>query len=116
AFLAEVVFETVPRPAATTVSWLFFPSLEAAVDLVPELVAAGASAVELMVAPALIAAGYNTPGTPAEWQQLPPESAALLVELGGDEDAELDRGEARVAEVLEGRELIQPVDFTRDPE
>jgi D-lactate dehydrogenase len=116
AFLAEVVFETVPKPAATTVSWLFFPSLEAAVDPVPELVAAGASAVELMVAPALIAASYNTPGAPPEWQQLPPESAALLVELGGETPAELDDGEARVGEVLAARELIRPVEFVRDRE
>jgi D-lactate dehydrogenase len=116
AFLAEVVFETFPRPAATTVSWVHFATLEEAVEPVPELVAAGATAVELMVAPALIAASYSTPGTPPEWQRLPPESAALLVELGGETAAELDEGEARVAEVLSGREPIRGPAFTRDPE
>ena len=86
AFMAEVVFETVPVPAATSVSWIHFPSLEAATEPVPELVAAGATAVELMVAPSLIAASYNIPGTPEAWRELPPESAALLVELGADDD------------------------------
>src|SRR3954454_14337674 len=32
AFIAEVVFETVPKPAATSVSWIHFPSLEDAVE------------------------------------------------------------------------------------
>ena len=43
-----------------------------------------------MVAPALIAAAWNMPGAPEEWKELPPESAALLVEFGADDDAELD--------------------------
>jgi D-lactate dehydrogenase len=116
AFMAEVVFETVPKPAATSVSWIHFPSMEAAVDPVPELVAAGATAVELMVAPSLIAASFNIPGTPAEWQTLPPESAALLVELGADDDAGLDEAERRAIEIIGDRELVAPVDFTRDEE
>jgi D-lactate dehydrogenase len=116
AFISEAVFETVPKPSVTTVSWLHFPSLEAAVDPVPELVAAGATAVELMVAPALIAASYNTPGTPADWQELPPESAALLVEFGAESASELDEPEAGVAALLSEAELVRPIDFSRDPE
>jgi D-lactate dehydrogenase len=116
AFMAEVVFETVPVPAATSVSWIHFPSLEAAVEPVPEFVAAGATAVELMVAPSLIAASYNIPGTPTEWQSLPPESAALLVELGADDEAALDQAERRANEIVADTELVAPVDFTRDAE
>ena len=41
-----------------------FEDIEAAAAAVPELVAAGAKATELMVAPTLIAAAYNMPGTP----------------------------------------------------
>ena len=54
----------------------------------PELVAAGASAVELMVAPALIVAAWNIAGAPEDWKELPPDSAALLVEFGAADDAE----------------------------
>jgi len=70
----------------------------------------------MMVAPALIVASYNMPGAPQEWQQLPPESAALLVEFGGADDAELDAAEAKAAEVIAGRELISEPVFARDPE
>jgi D-lactate dehydrogenase len=116
AFIGEVTFETVPRPARTSVAWLHLPSLDAAAAPVPDLVAAGADAVELMVAPALIAASYNTPGVPADWQQLAPDSAALLVELGGADEAELADAQRRVGELLRDAELIQPIDFTADPE
>ena len=107
AFIAEATFETVPQPARTTVSWLHFPSVDAAIEPVQEFVAAGARAVELMVAPALIVASHNIRGTPESWRELDPFSAALLVEFGGADDAELDAAEARAAEVLAGRELIR---------
>ena len=64
AFIAEAVFETVRQPAMTTVSWLHFPSVDAALAPVQDFVAAGARAVELMVAPALIVASHNIRGTP----------------------------------------------------
>ncbi len=115
-FVAEAVFETVPVPARTTVSWLHFSGIDAAIAPVSDLVAMGARAVELMVAPSLIAASFNMVGAPVEWRELPPESAALLVELGADGDAELDALEARATEVVGEGELIRPIDFTRDPE
>ena len=61
AFIAEAVFETVPLPPRTTVSWLHFDGIESATEPVPELVAAGATAVELMVAPALMVAARTSP-------------------------------------------------------
>ena len=86
AFVAEATFETVPVPARTTLSWLHFPSIAEATATVPALVASGASAVELMVAPALIVAAHNIPGAPQAWKELDPASAALLVEFGGEAD------------------------------
>ena len=91
AFLAEAVLETVPVPARTTVSWLHFDGIDSATKPVGDLVAAGASAVELMVAPALMVASQNIAGAPQDWMELPPESAALLVEFGAESDRELDR-------------------------
>src|SRR5205085_10072100 len=64
AFLAEVVFETVPVPPLTTTAWIHFPSIDAATAPVGDLVASGATAVELMVAPALITAAWNMVGAP----------------------------------------------------
>ncbi|MSO40400.1 MAG: FAD-binding oxidoreductase [Solirubrobacterales bacterium] len=116
AFTAEAVFETVPLPARTTVSWLHFDGIASATEPVPDLVAAGASAVELMVAPSLMVASQNIAGAPADWMELPPESAALLVEFGAETDAELDLLVAEAERILSSRELIRPPDFTRDPE
>lgn len=116
AFIASVTFETVKLPVRTTVAWLHFPDIPTATDPVPDLVAAGATAVELMVAPALITASWNMPGAPQQWKELEPESAALLVEFGGETDEDLDASVAKAMKVLEGRELIRDVDFTRDEE
>src|SRR6185437_10490212 len=90
AFIAEAVMETRPDPPRTVVSWLHFGSIDEAMTPVSQLVNEDARAVELMVAPALIAAAHNIQGTPEYWKELPPESAALLVEFGADDEAELD--------------------------
>jgi D-lactate dehydrogenase len=116
AFIAEAVFETVPRPSCTTVSWLHFDGIESATEPVPALVEAGATAVELMVAPALMVAAQNIAGAPQDWLELPPTSAALLVEFGAETDGELDRLVAGAEEILREHELIRPPDFTRDEE
>jgi D-lactate dehydrogenase len=116
AFVAEAVFETVPLPARTTTAWIHFPDIDQAIAPVRELVDAGATAVELMVAPALITAAWNMVGAPQEWKELPPESAVLLVEFGAEDEAGLDDYVARAAEIAGSRETIRPIDFSRDPE
>jgi D-lactate dehydrogenase len=116
AFVAEAVFETVPLPARTTTAWIHFPGIDEAIAPVRDLVGSGATAVELMVAPALITASYNMVGAPEEWKELPPESAVLLVEFGAATDAELDRYVERVGEILSSHPTIRPIDFSRDEE
>src|SRR4051794_13839396 len=116
AFIAEAVFETVPLPRRTTISWLHFADVETASEPVAELVAAGATAVELMGAPALMVAANSIAGTDKTWLELAPESAALLVEFGGEDDAALDEQVARANEILDGVELLRPAGWTRDAE
>jgi D-lactate dehydrogenase len=116
AFVAEAVFETVPLPAHTTTAWVHFPGIDEAIAPVRDLVDLGATAVELMVAPALITAAWNMVGAPEEWKELPPESAVLLVEFGAATDAELDDYVAKAGEILASHETIRPIAFTRDPE
>src|SRR3954464_2299760 len=114
--IAEAVIETVPKPARTTVSWLHFDGIESATEPVPALVAAGATAVELMVAPALMVAAQNIAGAPQDWVELPPTSAALLVEFGAETTGELEGLVAGAEEILGEHELIRAPDFTRDQE
>ena len=116
AFLTEAVFETVPLPARTATAWIHFPGIDAAIAPVRELVDCGATAVELMVAPALITAAWNMVGAPEEWKELPPESAVLLVEFGAETDVELDAYVARAEEIVGSHETIRPPAFTREAE
>jgi D-lactate dehydrogenase len=116
AFVGEAVFETVPLGRNTTLSLSFFDDIDTAVDAVGELVAAGASATELMVAPTLIAAAWNMPGTPERWKELPPSSAALLVEFRAEEPADLDGPERAALEILRARNPIDEPRFTREAE
>jgi D-lactate dehydrogenase len=114
AFVAEAVLETVPFGRHATVALVPFHDIDAAADAVGPLVAAGASATELMVAPTLIAAAYNMPGTPERWKTLPPESAAVLVEFRGDDPESLDGPEQAALEILSGRPVLEEPRFTRD--
>ena len=116
AFVSEVVFETVPVPPLTTTAWVHFPSIDAATAPVGDLVASGATAVELMVAPALISAAWNMVGAPQEWKELPPESAVLLVEFGGEDEGDLAAQVLRAEAILGSHELIRPIAFTQDLE
>jgi len=116
AFVAEVVFETVPVPPVTTTAWIHFPGIDEAIAPVQDLVASGARAVELMVAPALITAAWNMVGAPQEWKELPPESAVLLVEYGGEDEGDLAAQVLRAEAILDSHELIRPLAFTRELE
>jgi D-lactate dehydrogenase len=116
AFLAEAVFETVALCRHTSLSLVSFDDVDAAADAVPALVKAGATATELMVAPTLIAAAWNMPGTPAAWKELPPTSAALLVEFRAERPEALDEPERQALAILDGRPMISPPAFTREPE
>jgi Fe-S oxidoreductase len=112
--VAEAVINTIPAPAVTTVAWIVLPSISEAAALVPGLVAQGAEAVELMLAPALAAAAQAFPGTPAYWRDLDPGAAALLVELGASSPAGLDAAEAKATALAAGANLVHPVEFTQD--
>src|ERR1700677_2071211 len=114
AFIAAAVINTLPVPGATCVTWVPLPSIDEAVALVPDLVALGAEAVELMVAPALTAAAQAFPGTPEYWRTLDPKAAALLVEFTGADSATLDQTEDAVRALTANSNLLQPLDFTRD--
>ncbi len=116
AFVAEAVFETVPQPARTTTAWIHFPGIDEAIAPVRDLIDSGATAVELMVAPALITAAWNMVGAPEEWKELPPESAVLLVEYGAPTDPELDAYVAKAKEIFTDHTTIRPVAFTREGE
>ncbi|MGW8742422.1 FAD-binding and (Fe-S)-binding domain-containing protein [Streptomyces sp. NPDC055794] len=117
-FISEVVFNTLPLERRVSSALLFFPTLAAAAAAVPLFNAAGAMAVELMDGNTL-RASVCVEGVPADWADLPRETAALLVEFRAPDGPAQERYEQAAVEVLAGLDLIAPVasvtnDFTRD--
>ena len=112
AFVAEATIETIPAPKITSVAWIPVPTIDDAVALVPGLVGLGATAVELMIAPALAAASQAFPDTPSYWKTLDPKAAALLVELGGEDNDKLQATQQQVLDLVSKGPLIRPVEFT----
>ncbi|MCX5379795.1 FAD-binding and (Fe-S)-binding domain-containing protein [Streptomyces sp. NBC_00091] len=118
-FISEVVFDTLPLDRELTSALLFFPSLPAAAAAVPLFNGAGALAVELMDGNTL-RASVRVAGVPADWAELPKDTAALLVEFRAPDAAGRAEYERRAAAVLAGLELVAPVAsvtnaFTSDP-
>ena len=112
AFVAEAVINAVPAPSVTGVAWIPVPTIDEAVGLVAGLVGLGATAVELMVAPALTAAGQAFARTPSYWRTLDPKAAALLVEFGAEDVRALEVLQNKVIELTSDANLIHPVEFT----
>ncbi|XRD90815.1 FAD-binding oxidoreductase [Dyella nitratireducens] len=112
AFIAEATIETIAAPNVTSVAWIPVPTIDEAVALVPGLVAIGATAVELMIAPALTAAGQAFAHTPSYWRTLDPKAAALLVELGAQDETSLEATQYAVIEHVGHAKLVHEVEFT----
>ncbi|MEV4423905.1 FAD-binding and (Fe-S)-binding domain-containing protein [Streptomyces sp. NPDC049602] len=118
-FISEVVFDTLPLDREVSTALLFFPSLPAAAAAVPLFNEAGALAVELMDGNTL-RASVSVAGVPADWAELPKETAALLVEFRAPDRSALEAYERAAEAVLAGLDLVAPVAsvenaFTRDP-
>ncbi|MFF7777363.1 FAD-binding and (Fe-S)-binding domain-containing protein [Streptomyces tanashiensis] len=118
-FISEVVFDTVPLDREVSAALLFFPSLPAAAAAVPLFNDAGALAVELMDGNTL-RASVSVAGVPADWAELPKETAALLVEFRAPDTPALDAYERAAETVLAGLGTVAPVAsvenaFTREP-
>ncbi|MGW0748487.1 FAD-binding and (Fe-S)-binding domain-containing protein [Streptomyces sp. NPDC002587] len=117
-FIAEVVFDTLPLDRELCSALLFFPSLPAAAAAAPLFNEAGAIAVELMDGNTL-RASVSVAGVPADWADLPKDTAALLVEFRAPDEAGLDAYERRATRLVTGLGLVAPVAsvtnaFTRD--
>ncbi|MFG3531820.1 FAD-binding and (Fe-S)-binding domain-containing protein [Streptomyces sp. NPDC047917] len=117
-FISEVVFDTLPLDRRISTALLFFPSLTAAAAAVPRFNEAGAIAVELMDGNTL-RASVSVQGVPADWAELPKETAALLVEFRAPDESGQEAYERAAAAAVEGLDLVAPVPsvtnaFTRE--
>lgn len=118
-FIAETVFRTVSLDRLTHTALLFFPDLAAAAAAVPLFNDAGARAVEVMDGNTLRACA-SVEGVPADWADIPGDTAALLVEFRAPDAAAREAYRQAAAAVLANLTLVAPVAsvtnrFVEDP-
>ncbi|GAA3640616.1 FAD-binding and (Fe-S)-binding domain-containing protein [Microlunatus ginsengisoli] len=115
AFVASATFRTIPLRRKASSGLLIFDDLYAANRVLPELVATGASTLELMDATSL-RVGQSFPDCPAPIAALDVNrQAALLVEYQATDDEGLAELVAGAEPVLRGLPVRQPVTLSGDP-
>jgi D-lactate dehydrogenase len=112
-FIAEITYRTVPEHAHKASALLLFPGIGEACRAVALLKPAPVAAVELMDRAALRSV-EDKPGMPAAIRGLGDGVTALLVEVRGEDEAELKARIAEVSAVLDGVTTLAPAGFTSD--
>jgi D-lactate dehydrogenase len=80
AFISNVTLQTIPDPPVKGAGLLYFKNIKQACDIIPELEALGASAVEIMDSSALQTVKYIKRNPPYDHARITGNSAALLCE------------------------------------
>jgi len=111
AFVSEVVFRTVADHPHKASALVLFPDLRRAAEATRALRTGPVSAVELMDRASLRAV-EEKPGMPAGLRALPPDAAALLVEVRAPDAEGLAARIAEAAGLVRGIETLAPVSFT----
>ncbi len=114
AFVAEATLRTVPVHPLVSTALAVFPSLEAATQALPDLVASGAATLELMDSTSL-RVGQASPDAPEEILGFDPGThAALLIEERADDVDALRASTTEAARVLTAMDLHTAAAFTTD--
>ncbi|TGG94184.1 FAD-binding oxidoreductase [Natronospirillum operosum] len=116
AFISEITYNTVPDHAHKAAALVYFEDIRAACEATRALKeqTAPVAAVELLDRNSLRSVA-DRPGMPAELQHLPDEACALLIDVRGQDDAEVAAGVEVVTAAVDGARLLAPVQFTQDP-
>lgn len=115
AFIAEVVMDTLPIPPVLGLGWVHLPDAASAVELVTQVRELGAEAVEMMMSSSLVSAASRLPGAPADWATLPPDGVSLLVEFGGQDEAEIEALQEQMRRCAAPLSPLLPVILSTDP-
>jgi D-lactate dehydrogenase len=114
AFVAEAIFRTIPVQPRIATALAVFPDLDAATRALPELVATGATTLELMDATSL-RVGQSLVGAPRQVSELTVrDDAALLVEYQAFDDGALADLVARGTGALAAQPLRAAAAFSTD--
>ncbi len=113
-FISEITYRTVPDHAHKACTLLFFDTLVQACRAVTRLKREPVAAVEL-IDRAGLASVTGKQGMPEFLGGLGPDATALLVEIQGTNDAEVDARVAAVTAALSETPPSRPAEFTKDP-
>ena len=114
AFISEAVLHTIGDKPEKSTALLYFPTIFAACAAIQSLIDAGAAMVELMDRASLRAIEL-LPGMDAYLKTLPPEAAALLIELQEDNLEELNYRLDHFIRLSGNLSLLNEPCFTSDP-
>ncbi|MDR9438477.1 MAG: FAD-binding and (Fe-S)-binding domain-containing protein [Halomonas sp.] len=112
-FISTITYDTVVDEPLKAAALAFFPDMGTTCRATIALKQAPVSAVELMDRAALRSV-QDQSGMPVVLRTLPEGAAALLVDVRGNDQAELEARMQAVQETLEGIQTLEPVTFTRD--
>lgn len=114
--IVESEIAAVPLPKVKATTWVELHNLRDAANFVHPIMEAGAEACELLVAPVMRRSADHYDHAPQSWRDIDDDTCALLVEVGGRDEAELDDAIARLKDVLKDAELVRPLEFETSPE
>ncbi|GHE22963.1 FAD-binding and (Fe-S)-binding domain-containing protein [Halomonas urumqiensis] len=112
-FISEITYDSVVDEPFKAAALGLFPDMGTTCRATIALKQAPVSAVELMDRAALRSV-QDQPGMPEVLRHLPEGAAALLIDVRGNSESELESRMADVQATLEGIRTLEPVTFTRD--
>ncbi|WP_111415402.1 FAD-binding and (Fe-S)-binding domain-containing protein [Billgrantia lactosivorans] len=112
-FISTITYDTVVDEPHKAAALVFLPDMATTCRATIALKPAPVSAVELMDRAALRSV-ENKPGMPEGLKRLPDGAAALLIDVRGNDEAELQARLEAVQVIFEGIHTLEPVTFTQD--
>ncbi|WP_372610154.1 FAD-binding and (Fe-S)-binding domain-containing protein [Halomonas sp.] len=112
-FISTITYDSVVDEPEKAAALAFFPDMATTCRATIALKQAPVSAVELMDRAGLRSV-ESQPKMPEVLRTLPEDAAALLIDVRGNDDSELEARMQAVQETLEGIQTLEPVAFTRD--
>ncbi|WP_197567383.1 FAD-binding and (Fe-S)-binding domain-containing protein [Billgrantia diversa] len=112
-FISTITYETVVDELHKAAALVFLPDMAATCRATIALKQAPVSAVELMDRAALRSV-ESKPGMPEVLKTLPGGAAALLIDVRGNDESQLEERLQAVQTIFEGIHTLEPVTFTHD--
>lgn len=114
AFISDLTYHTVVDEKYKACSLVFFDTIKTACEAVPLLKKTPVSAVELLDRDSLRSV-EDDPDADPFFRTLPETTCALLIDIRGNEQVELEQKEAAVRIAIQSIPTLRPYVFTSDP-